>query len=193
MGHAFSKPTHKSDKSVVLHIVISFKPRDPNWEVSKDGHQPSSGSWTNARSAHKWCSRSGGGCRSSGLHWDSVSQGRAASWLLNYVQACCHPPGMVDRTKPVGHRKVWFIFAGKKPNLVIIMHPSGWQLLCLELLNLSLAQEDILHHSYIIYVHFWHWFSCQKMADALLSTLLLHLDLEVWMKSLCKELHYHSY
>ena len=44
MGHAFSKPINKSDKSVVLYIVISFKPRDPNGEVSKDGHQPSSDS-----------------------------------------------------------------------------------------------------------------------------------------------------
>ena len=85
------------------------------------------------------------------------------------VQVCCHPPGMMDHAKPLCLHGVWLIFNGKKPNLVMTKWPSGWQLL-----NLSVAQKmDILLHSYIIYVLFWHWFSSQKMTDAPLLALLL--------------------
>ena len=68
-------------------------------------------------------------------------------------------------------------------------HHARWMGACLYILKMLLCmdhfklspkqQSDVLMHAYyIIYIHFFFWFSCQKMADAPLLTLLLHHDLQ---------------
>ena len=68
------------------------------------------------------------------------------------------------------------------------MHHARWMGSCLQILKMFLCsnhffmsaqqQADILLFIfYIVYVHFWSWFACEKLADAPFLTLTLHADL----------------
>ena len=71
-------------------------------------------------------------------------------------------------------------------------HHARWMGSCLYILKMLLSGElfplgpqqkvDVLMLSfYIIYIHFFFWISCRRMADAPWLTLTLHQDLTAWI------------
>ena len=70
-------------------------------------------------------------------------------------------------------------------------HHARWMGSCLYILKMLISGElfvlgaqqkvDVMVLAfYIIYVHFFYWFSCPRLADAPFLTLALHRDLTAW-------------
>lgn len=70
-------------------------------------------------------------------------------------------------------------------------HHARWMGSCLYILKMLICGDEIVLGAqqkadirvmsfYIVYVHFYFWFSCPRMADAPFLTLALHADLSEW-------------